>query len=54
MFSELDTTLTLLGLIIFLAGIYLWLGLAAVCILFGLLLMVAGWRLDLSSFKGKE
>jgi hypothetical protein len=48
---ELDTAIAFVGFGFLLAGIYLWLGLAAAFILLGLVLIVVGWRLEVSTLK---
>ena len=53
MYSKLDDILALVGVLLFLSGIYLWLGLPATLILFGIILVFIAWRLPLPS-KVKE
>lgn len=52
--SETDTIIALVGLAIFLAGLYLWLGLAAPLIILGLIMMYAGVRLDPAILWSKQ
>jgi hypothetical protein len=40
-----DDLIALIGVLLFLAGLYLWLGLPATLITFGLVLIYVGWRL---------
>jgi hypothetical protein len=40
-----DDLIALIGVLLFLAGLYLWLGLPAALITLGLALMFVGWRL---------
>lgn len=56
MFSkiELDDTIAIIGLIIFLVGLYLWLGLAAPLMVLGLVMMYAGFRLDPAAIWSKN
>ena len=55
MYSKLDDILALVGLLLFLSGIYLWLGLPATLILFGIILVFIAWRLPLpSKVEGNE
>lgn len=47
MYSRLDDLIALAGLIFVLVGVYLWLGLAAVLILLGVVLIYVGARMDI-------
>ena len=51
--SEIDTIITIAGLLIFLAGLYLWLGLAAPLMVLGLVMIAVGLRLDPEEFWSK-
>lgn len=44
-----DTIIAGIGLISLLVGIYLWLGIAAVLILFGIVMIYIGARIELSA-----
>lgn len=44
---SIDDGIALVGLVIFLSGIYLLLGLAAVLIILGLVMIFIGWRMQL-------
>lgn len=43
---ELDTAIAGIGFISFLIGVLLWLGLPAALIVFGLVMMFVGWRMN--------
>ncbi len=51
MYSKLDDLIALAGLAFVMVGIYLWLGLSAAFILFGIILIYIGARLEI---KGKR
>jgi fatty acid desaturase len=48
MSTEIDTILCGIGLAFLLVGVFLWLGLAAACILLGVVLVFIGVRLDIT------
>lgn len=52
--SELDTIIAVIGLVVFLAGLYLWLGLPAPLIVGGSVLMYAGAKLDVEKLWSKH
>lgn len=49
--NHLDDLLALAGLVCLLSGIYLWLGLAAMLILLGLILIYTAARLDMRQYE---
>ena len=51
---ETDTIIASIGLLLFLAGLYLWLGLAAPLMVLGLVLIVVGIRLDPADLWSKH
>jgi hypothetical protein len=51
---EWDTVISAIGALIFLGGIYLWLGLAASLILLGIILIYVGARMQLPAKGNKE
>ncbi len=54
MFTNWDTVIAAVGLLIFLAGIYLWLGLAAALILLGIILIYIGMKITIIPAKAKD
>ena len=54
MYSKLDDMIALTGIIFFIAGIYLWLGLPAALIVFGAILIYIGARIDTASLRSKH
>jgi fatty acid desaturase len=46
--QELDTFIAFIGLILFLIGLYVWLGLAAPLMVLGLVMMYIGARFELA------
>lgn len=52
---SIDDIIALLGLLIFLTGVYLWLGIAATLITLGLILIYIGVRMEIPQrIKGHE
>lgn len=51
---SIDDLLALAGLLSILAGVYLWLGLAAVLILFGIVLVLVAWRIPVKAKREDE
>lgn len=54
MFTNWDTIIAIIGLLFFLAGVYLWLGLAAMLILLGLILIYVGMKINIIPAKAKD
>jgi multisubunit Na+/H+ antiporter MnhC subunit len=52
--SEIDTLIAVMGLILFISGLYLWLGLPAALMILGLALIYTGVRLDPATLWSKH
>ena len=51
---SIDDVVALIGLIVFLTGIYLWLGLSATLIILGLVMIYIGLRVEIPQKVGKN
>lgn len=51
---SIDDVIAIIGLLIFLIGIYLWLGLAATLIVLGLVMIYIGVRVEIPQKVGKN
>ncbi len=47
-----DDAIALIGLVCFVSGVYLWLGLPAALIVLGIILMFIGVRVDFAALRG--